>query len=77
MKKAGLETRIENYQTETKDNEVAKRQAALDVKERSRLLNGMRSSNYRFAITGSTTRSPRRSRPSASELSMRRLDRRD
>ena len=37
--KAGLETRIENYKQEAKDNEVAKRQADVDIKEAEQLIN--------------------------------------
>ena len=36
--KAGLETRIENYKQEVKDNEVAKRQADVDIKEAEQLI---------------------------------------
>ena len=36
--KAGLETRIDNYQAETKQNEVAAKQAALDIKESESLI---------------------------------------
>lgn len=36
--KAGLETRIENYQLETKQNEIAAKQAALDIQESESLI---------------------------------------